>query len=298
MATDKELQSKVIDFLRFPLIVGVIFIHNYGSTANIPEMASITGHTPVYHICSELFSHILGSVAVPLFFFISGFLFFRNTGFDKQCYVKKLNNRAKSLLVPYLFWNISTLIFFFTITDTPLLNVFSGTSPKFSLQYISGALFQSREMLAYQFWFVRNLIVVVILSPVIYLYVKKFDIYGILLLGVLWFFWEEGFGKTSIQTIFFPVGAWFGMNGRDLVKDTVKFKSLSSVLYPLMVVADLLTKGHSGYLYIHNARVIIGLLFAFNIGLSSVWTTVPMRRKSPERAKDFSPTCSVAECGV
>ena len=27
----EQLQSKVIDFLRFPLIVGVVFIHNYAS---------------------------------------------------------------------------------------------------------------------------------------------------------------------------------------------------------------------------------------------------------------------------
>lgn len=30
--TNDELQSKVIDFLRFPLIVCVVFIHNYSST--------------------------------------------------------------------------------------------------------------------------------------------------------------------------------------------------------------------------------------------------------------------------
>lgn len=29
---NSELQSKIIDFLRFPLIVGVVFIHNNSST--------------------------------------------------------------------------------------------------------------------------------------------------------------------------------------------------------------------------------------------------------------------------
>lgn len=34
----EELQSKVIDFLRFPLIVGVVFIHNYRSLGMVREI--------------------------------------------------------------------------------------------------------------------------------------------------------------------------------------------------------------------------------------------------------------------
>ncbi len=67
--TGDELLSRVIDFLRFPLIVGVIFIHNYSSTMIVQgvELGS-TANMPVYYIVSELFSQVLGRVAVPLFF--------------------------------------------------------------------------------------------------------------------------------------------------------------------------------------------------------------------------------------
>ncbi|OAV69185.1 Fucose 4-O-acetylase [Bacteroidales bacterium Barb6] len=290
MATDKELQSKVIDFLRFPLIVGVIFIHNYGSTANIPEMASITGHTPVYHICSELFSHILGSVSVPLFFFISGFLFFLNTNFSKQCYIKKLNSRVKTLLVPYLFWNISLLIFCFIISNIPLLSIFPNKDFELSLRYVLEALWRMSDKthnaagypIATQFWFIRDLMVTVVLTPLIYLCVKRTHIYGILLLGIVWLSgrWFEFAGSCGLNVstlFFFTSGAWFSINRRNLIQDMTKVKYISFIAYPLIVIIDLLTDN-----LVYDVGTIIGIIFWFNIGHSSVRTTIRTVRKYRE----------------
>ena len=80
----QEIQSKSIDFLRFPLIIGVIFIHNYSSTVVVQgvELGN-DSFLPMYHVASELFSKVIGSVAVPLFFLFSGFLFFLNINFSK-----------------------------------------------------------------------------------------------------------------------------------------------------------------------------------------------------------------------
>ncbi|MDR2814197.1 MAG: acyltransferase family protein, partial [Prevotellaceae bacterium] len=94
MTTTKDLQSNVITFLRFPLIIGVLFIHampgmDFGAEENIP----------VFYLCRNFFSGVLGSVAAPLFFFISGFLFFQNiNGFTKYDYLRKLKSRGKTLL--------------------------------------------------------------------------------------------------------------------------------------------------------------------------------------------------------
>jgi len=115
------LQSKVIDFLRFPLIIGVLFIHNATSTVTIPGVTFGTdAFMPVFLTCSNLFSQVLGRIAVPLFFFISGFLFFLNVKtFDTVCYKNKLQSRMKTLLTPYLFWNVLTICFYYLCTYIP-----------------------------------------------------------------------------------------------------------------------------------------------------------------------------------
>lgn len=67
--TDEELQSKSIDFLRFPLIVGVVLIHAHfsnvimnGVNVNILHEYSC----PIYDTTSYFFSELIGRIAVPL----------------------------------------------------------------------------------------------------------------------------------------------------------------------------------------------------------------------------------------
>lgn len=45
-------------------------------------------------------------VAVPYFFIVSGFFFFKYTYDSKKEYFKMLQRKSKSLGIPFLFWNI------------------------------------------------------------------------------------------------------------------------------------------------------------------------------------------------
>lgn len=62
--------SNVVSLLRFPLILLVIAIHALGSELRLPE-----GSNPYIYI-SELLSHGIARIAVPLFFFFSGYYTF------------------------------------------------------------------------------------------------------------------------------------------------------------------------------------------------------------------------------
>ncbi|MDE6697091.1 MAG: acyltransferase family protein, partial [Muribaculaceae bacterium] len=106
-----DLQSKVIDFLRFPLIVGVLFIHNSGVKEIVQQNRNLSTATNVVNLIVDLFSNTLAAVAVPIFFFISGFLFFyKSENFTFEIYKTKLVKRVKTLLIPYLFWNLLFVI--------------------------------------------------------------------------------------------------------------------------------------------------------------------------------------------
>jgi surface polysaccharide O-acyltransferase-like enzyme len=273
-----ELQSKTIDWLRFPLILGVLFIHNEDSFIIIPgvEFGINSANMPVFYYCSTFFSQVLGRVAVPLFFFISGFLFFLNMdSFNRNIYGKKLRTRTKTLLVPYLFWNLLVISFFLIIGVVPALNRFVNNSVNLQnvLSLLWGITRDGAEMTypkAYQFWFIRDLMVTVLLTPIIYFVCKRTKIYGIAFLGILWFFgwWFEFVGArglSSMAIFFFTAGAYLSINKRNLIDDMGKVKRLSFALYPLLALVDLFTKQYAFNDLIHNAGIIIGIVFVFNL---------------------------------
>ena len=94
------LTSRVVSFLRFPLIVAVIFIH-CNLLVKHPELETM----PVFYFLVYITMKLV-CIAVPLFFFISGFLFFKEGLFDFTLYSKKLKSRFRTVLIPYLLWNI------------------------------------------------------------------------------------------------------------------------------------------------------------------------------------------------
>lgn len=74
---DEELQLQTISFLRFPLIVGVVFIHSVFPDVVVNGVNLMNGEGGiVYSNVSYLFSTLLSSISVPLFAFFLASCFF------------------------------------------------------------------------------------------------------------------------------------------------------------------------------------------------------------------------------
>ena len=104
----EKRQSEVIAAMRFPLMVLLLFAHVL-PMVSVPIEMNLS-EMNIYHFISEGISHNLSRIRNPLFFFFSGFFFFRkleewNAGF----YRSQLKKRIRSLLLPYLLWNILLL---------------------------------------------------------------------------------------------------------------------------------------------------------------------------------------------
>lgn len=103
---DNSIKSNTIEWLRFFCIAAVVLIH----AAGFNEIISC--HHGVYDTVRILFSLGLCQVAVPIFFLISGYLFFvRLEEWDTGIWTGKLKKRIKTLLIPYLIWNIIAALF-------------------------------------------------------------------------------------------------------------------------------------------------------------------------------------------
>lgn len=75
----KTLQSIVIDAIRFPLSIMVIFVHMNPDVVNISDIRFLAfPDHGILNILEILISKVIASAAVPTFFLISGFLFYYN----------------------------------------------------------------------------------------------------------------------------------------------------------------------------------------------------------------------------
>jgi len=269
MLSNNELLSKTIAFLRLPLIVGVVFIHTCLLDVNIGGKLLIAeGQFPIHDILRHLLSEEFARIAVPLFFFMSGFLFFKSTDFSFSTYKNKLGKRVRTLLIPYIFWNIIVLALFF-LTQTYLSSMTSGANKlivDYTLSDWLGVFWSHRENMpiCYQFWFIRDLMVVVLCSPLVYWIVKHIRIVGVVSLGILWCFniWFPITGFSSAAFFFFSFGAWFAISRHNFVVDFKPLRLLFTLFYLLIVIADsiLWYKQIGGFHFIHNIGIVIGLI--------------------------------------
>jgi peptidoglycan/LPS O-acetylase OafA/YrhL len=164
--------STRIHWLRLPLILGVIAAHAVGPAITLPS-------TPGWLVfVLTLVSGVWARNSVNLLYIFSGFLFFYSFYPTWQTYRGKLARRMRTLVTPYLFWNLANLLFLVFIQALPATsNFLSGdrllVSEYTIMNYADAFLGLSGTPVAYPFWFLRDLILMVALSPFFYLLARR-----------------------------------------------------------------------------------------------------------------------------
>ena len=270
--TNDELQSQTISYLRFPLTLGIIFIHfDLIEHAFIYQGVHYGLNPPAWFVLLvNFFSEVFPQIGVPLFFIISGYLFFFRVQFDGSIYKQKLLKRARTLLIPYLLWNLLAAL----LHDAYIL--FSGaaqtliiTSPLRLFHDANGTGFPYPINLP--MWYVRDLMIMVVLSPVIFLLLNRMGKWLVILLGIFFFFYQPLFAPDgnwcvllSQASFFFCWGAYYGIRKENFVERFRGYPYLP-LLYLPIAVADALTRGTSYNLMIHQTGVFLGTISAFII---------------------------------
>ena len=222
---NEDRTSSRIEILRFPLIVGVVFIHNYATAVNQLEGPTGIMNDPAWVQFIRLFvSEGLATIAVPLFFVISGYLFFVG-GWGWGKYTDKLHRRMHTLLIPYLFWNLLALAVFAAAQRIPSLR-FAAFSTRFPpihsftpFDYVNAVFgLTSNYPISAQFWFIRDLMALLVLAQVIhFLLWRRLALPFIAVLFGLWFFKIWPLLWPSVDaTFFFSLGAFLALPGKNL----------------------------------------------------------------------------------
>lgn len=224
----------------------------------------------------KVLSDGIAAIAVPLFFTMSGYLLFRNVDdYSLDMYIVKLRSRVRSLLIPYVIWNcFAMMLFWLAQTLLPSLMSSNATLIKdYSLYDFFMAFYDngSGGPICYQFWFLRDLIILVVISPVIWYAIRFMGRWGIV------FFTIVSFASCSpgihfIDSVcFFSIGACCGIRKYDVPP----FENWQLIALGILYLGAL-----GGFLYTWN-WTIRKLMIFIGLGLSIAIASMLVDKNRP-----------------
>lgn len=222
-----DSQSAIIRIVRFPLIVFIVYLHSSGDLKH-PEIPII--QSGLFDITQTIISRLITHSAVPSFFFISGFLMFYGlNNFTKDLYVKKMKKRITRLLIPYSLWNFIALFVSILRKTSNEISYESAVSSCCSNGFFScfwvynitgdsdidilGNVTHLAVPIDLPLWYLRDLIVVSVISPLIYICIKKFKLLTVITAMSLYLagFYTNLPGFSSTAIAFYSMGAYFSI---------------------------------------------------------------------------------------
>lgn len=257
-------QIEVFDFLRFPLICIVVLIHTLQADEHV-EFSNL------YNDALYFFQEAIGRSAVPLFFIISGYMFFYKVGvLTKEIYKSKLKRRVKTLLIPYLIWNALAL-FECLVKHLPAL---AGLFPNIGKQAIDFVFCVNSFWcepngscpIYYPFWYIRDLMVCVLYTPVLYLLIKKIKIIWLLLLFLGLLLNVKMLPAFSLGSLFyFSIGCYWSIMKVGKPPHFYLLMAITLCWIPLAVL-DTMTKDY----YLHLLSNVFGVGGLYFLGVIAV----------------------------
>lgn len=243
-----------------------------------------------------LLSEGICRIAVPSFFLISGYLFFKGIEqWDTKRWANKMKRRLRTLLVPYVLWNLLGVAY---LCITPYVGAETengGTLIQFFQERGWLRLFWDSKRIMEQWsppginflgitmhngmpantplWFIRDLIVINIFSPLVFVWVKHAREYGLCLLCILFVLniWIPYEGFSVIGVLFYSFGAYLSIFSKSLVLTLKKVRTASYFGATLFLILLIISFGHHWAApYVQRLFQIAGVVAGFNLAASLI----------------------------
>ena len=234
------LTSRTINWLRVALVLLVLFVHVHPDhNPHWLTMDNLSGQPLGWVIFSVVgtFINKFAFIAVPLFFAISGYLFFHKLEtWSWSVWKQKIRSRVRTLLIPFIIFNVICAISLLCLSlknggGWTLAGAYEGRWPLVGwlwngVSYCQGwKNWLGMDMQLYYpldvpLWFVRDLIVMLALSPAVYWLTRKG---GVVYLGIVGLAYCLGVlccapGFSTNALFFFSLGAFAAIRSIDPVE--------------------------------------------------------------------------------
>ena len=255
--------SMAISWMRFPLIFMIVLLHCYCAI-------DAHGHHSFFQWVYP-FGLLLGETGVPAFFFISGFLFF----YSSKEYSQKIQSRVHTLLIPYLFWNGLILLAYVLLwlIGKPMLIMGKSIADYELVDYLRAFIDRGSwdsgngvPMLC-PYWYIRNLMVICVFSPIIYYSIRYLKWIPVLALFVWWISIPYN-GMIASSLLFFSIGAYFSIEQKNPIVGLQKYKI---AFWGICAVAFLIDWAHCFMivpyaLYFHRISLLLNIFLLLLVG--------------------------------
>lgn len=210
---EQRFRNKVTWF-SFLFSMLVIWVHSYNAELYLGEgnaLSALAGRL------ERGLGNGVGQIAVPGFFMMSGYLFYRNCTWEKIG--GKLKRRIKSVLVPYILWNFLYYLGYVAASRLPWLGqvVGKGVIPFGLLPAVDAIIHYTYN---YVFWYLFQLILLILLAPLLYP-LLRFLWSRVLLYVCLWGLVILGIRLPYLNAdaaVYYTTGAILAMSGSHLVE--------------------------------------------------------------------------------
>lgn len=276
-------ESIRLRILNFPLIIGVVYIHAYSATIEFGGVS--LGPEKVDYFTDfvrNLISQGIARLAVPLFFLMSGYFFFLGFVWSWRGFGQKLAGRVKTLLLPFLFWTVLVAAISYLGQYIPSVKEYfvgSGASlSNLSAYRLANIVFGfTGAPVAYHFWFIRDLMLLMVLSPLIILLLRYA---AWLFLGGVFLTWITGkwpiYSPDAVGVLFFALGGYLAMQGKSLFMFD-KYGRWFVAAYISILIADVIWYDASFNVCLHRCGIVVGLVAILS---ASKWVCANASMKS------------------
>lgn len=201
--------SSVVTSLRFPLMLMVLLIH----TQPIPP-ETLGSDYNVYIYVATLIKEVFTRMAVPAFFVFSGYYAFKGKNLEQpSVYLSETSKRVWTLLIPYLLWNLVYILA--TIAGESLATrVGFARAEAFVFSWSKLSDYFWFSCINYPLWFIRDLIVLTLITPLIHFVLRVTRGYIVPLFFLLCICIPDPFriiGAEPRSLLFYSTGALFAM---------------------------------------------------------------------------------------
>ncbi|MEO3135261.1 acyltransferase [Turicibacter sanguinis] len=198
----KEEKSR-IDIIKFIAIIFVVYIHSYYTSSIEGESMILSSWLIIYQ---KTISSLIARCGVPIFFLISAILFFSK----ERKYSSVIKSKLKTIVIPYLFWNTFWITIWIFLQQIALTKNYFGVNDNILNKDIAGLLHLygigqvfPAYPLDYPLWFMRDLFIIFLISPLLKLVISKFTKTSFLI-GVIMTFLPDFWFKTVLS--YFLIG--------------------------------------------------------------------------------------------
>lgn len=216
--------SQKLRFWSFTAMVLLIYVHGYNlHPRQLDPWTVVEEPLTTDNFLQYFLSNGLLRFRIPILFAISGYLFARADG--REPHGIRIRKRLQTLGLPYLLWSAIWLGIVWGLEQAPLARwamVKAEISPFWPRQLLS-QLTPGETLtrwlllpLPFQLWFLRNLLVLNLAYPLLRTAVSRGPKIYFGVVGIIWFLGLNLFVVGGEGLLFFALGAWLALNGRDV----------------------------------------------------------------------------------